>query len=135
MVVSQRPSEVSDTIFAQCNNFIALRLTNTSDQSYIKSLLPNNTSAVADILPTLQPGQCLMVGDASPIPAIVQLEKPNPEPQSKNVDVYDVWKEDWKEIDKNELITLNKSFPICRTIEIRQTGLYPSLVDHAASSA
>ena len=28
-----------------------------------------------------------------------------------------------------------KSFPICRTIEIRQTGLYPSLVDHAASSA
>lgn len=106
MVVSQRPSEVSDTIFAQCNNFIALRLTNTSDQSYIKSLLPNNTSAVADILPTLQPGQCLMVGDASPIPAIVQLEKPNPEPQSKNVDVYDVWKEDWKEIDKNEPITL-----------------------------
>jgi hypothetical protein len=58
MVVSQRPSEVSDTIFAQCNNFIAL-------------------------------------------------EKPNPEPQSKNVDVYDVWKEDWKEIDKNEPITLN----------------------------
>ena len=70
---------------------------------YIKSLLPNNTSAVADILPTLQPEQCLMVGDASPIPAIVQLEKPNPEPQSKNVDVYDVW----KEIDKNEPITLN----------------------------
>ena len=30
---------------------------------------------------------------------------------------------------------LNKSFPICRTIEIRQTGLHPSLVDHAASSA
>ena len=107
MVVSQRPSEVSDTIFAQCNNFIALRLTNISDQSYIKNLLPNNTNAVAEILPTLQPGQCLMVGDASPIPAIVQLEKPNPEPQSKNVDVYDVWKEDWKEIDKDESVTLN----------------------------
>lgn len=107
MVVSQRPSEVSDTIFAQCNNFIALRLTNISDQSYIKNLLPNNTNAVAEILPTLQPGQCLMVGDASPIPAIVQLEKPNPEPQSKNVDVYDVWKEDWKEIDRDESVTLN----------------------------
>ncbi|WP_193554374.1 MULTISPECIES: hypothetical protein [Bacillota] len=48
-----------------------------------------------------------MVGDASPIPAIVQLEKPNPEPQSKNVDVYDVWKEDWKEIDRDESVTLN----------------------------
>lgn len=67
----------------------------------------NNSSAVADILPTLQPGQCLVVGAASPIPAIVQLEKPNPEPQSKNIDVYDVWKEEWKEIDKNEPVTLN----------------------------
>lgn len=55
-------------------------------------MLPNNTSAVTDILPTLQPGQCLMVGDTSPIPAIVQLEKPNPNPQSKNVDVYNIWK-------------------------------------------
>ena len=90
MVVSQRPSEVSDTIFAQCNNFIALRLTNTADQSYIKNLLPDNTSAVADVLPTLQPGQCLVVGDSSLIPAVVQMEKPNPEPQSKNVSVYDV---------------------------------------------
>ena len=107
MVVSQRPSEVSDTIFAQCNNFIALRLTNISDQSYIKNLLPNNTDAIAEILPTLQPGQCLMVGDASPIPAIVQLEKPDPEPQSKNVNVYDVWKEVWKELDGNESVTLN----------------------------
>ncbi len=106
MVVSQRPSEVSDTIFAQCNNFIALRLTNTSDQSYIKNLLPDNTSAVADILPTLQPGQCLVVGDSSPIPAVVQMEKPDPEPQSKNVSVYDVWKEEWKRIDKDEPITI-----------------------------
>ena len=58
MVVSLRPSEVSDTIFTQCNNFIALRITNTSDQSYIKNLLPNNTSAVADIFPTLQTVSC-----------------------------------------------------------------------------
>lgn len=106
MVVSQRPSEVSDTIFAQCNNFIALRLTNTADQSYIKNLLPDNTSAVADILPTLQPGQCLVVGDSSPIPAVVRMEKPNPEPQSKNVSVYDIWKEEWKRIDKDETITI-----------------------------
>ena len=36
MVVSQRPSEVSETIFAQCNNFVTLKLTNQNDQSYIK---------------------------------------------------------------------------------------------------
>lgn len=107
MVVSQRPSEVSDTIFAQCNNFISLRLTNTSDQLYIKNLLPNNTNAVAEVLPTLQPGQCLVVGDASPLPAIVKIEKPKPEPQSRNVNVCDVWKENWKNIDHNEPVTIS----------------------------
>ena len=107
MVVSQRPSEVSDTIFAQCNNFVSLRLTNTSDQSYIKNLLPNNTNSVADVLPTLQPGQCLVVGDATPMPSIVQMDKPKPEPQSRNVNVCDVWNEEWKNIDKDEPITIN----------------------------
>lgn len=106
MVVSQRPSEVSDTIFAQCNNFVSLRLTNTSDQAYIKNLLPNNTNSVADVLPTLQPGQCLVVGDATPLPSIVQMEKPKPEPQSKNVAVCDVWNEEWKKIDQDEPVTI-----------------------------
>lgn len=99
MVVSQRPSEVSDTIFAQCNNFVALKLTNSADQNYIKNLLPNNSGAVADVLPTLGLGECLIVGDASPIPAIVKMELPNPEPQSQNVKVHKVWMETWKNID------------------------------------
>lgn len=106
MVVSQRPSEVSDTIFAQCNNFVSLRLTNTSDQTYIKNLLPNNTNSIADILPTLQPGQCLVVGDATPLPSIIQMEKPIPEPQSKNVNVCDIWNEEWKKIDQDEPVTI-----------------------------
>lgn len=106
MVVSQRPSEVSDTIFAQCNNFVSLRLTNTSDQTYIKNLLPNNTNSIADILPTLQPGQCLVVGDATPLPSIIQMEKPIPEPQSKNVNVCDIWNEEWKKVDQDEPVTI-----------------------------
>ncbi|MFM5955572.1 MAG: ATP-binding protein, partial [Dolichospermum sp.] len=42
MIVSQRPSEVSDTIFSQCNNFVAMRVTNPTDQEYVKRLLPDN---------------------------------------------------------------------------------------------
>nr|WP_278245306.1 ATP-binding protein [Clostridium sp. BL8] len=103
MVVSQRPSEVSDTIFAQCNNFISLKLTNMADQSYIKNLLPNNASSVADVLPTLSPGECLVVGDASPIPAIIRMDMPSPEPKSENVKVHDVWKENWREIDNHTI--------------------------------
>ncbi|WP_019616133.1 ATP-binding protein [Psychromonas ossibalaenae] len=97
MVVSQRPSEVSPTIFSQCSNFIALRLTNKADQNYIKGLLPENTSAAAEMLPSLGQGEALIVGDASIMPSLVQLPKPIPEPKSASVDVHSVWNESWKE--------------------------------------
>ena len=84
MVVSQRPSEVSETIFAQCNNFVALRLTNVNDQNYMKKLLPDNRSSVTEILPNLGDGECIVIGDAVALPSIVQIRKPNPVPsQSK----------------------------------------------------
>lgn len=104
MVVSQRPSEVSDTIFSQCNNFVALRLTNINDQNYIKNLLPNNANSITDILPTLSAGECLVVGDATPMPAIVKMKMPNPEPKSESIKFHNEWKEDWKDITFEDVI-------------------------------
>ena len=95
MVVSQRPSEVSETIFSQCNNFIVLKLTNINDQSCIKNLLPDNSSSLVDVLPTLASGECLVVGDAVPLPAVVKMDMPSPAPSSSNVNVYDEWNKDW----------------------------------------
>ncbi|MGO9864189.1 MAG: ATP-binding protein [Terriglobales bacterium] len=98
MVVSQRPSEVSETIFAQCSSFLALRLTNDSDQNYVKRLLPDNSSGITDILPNLAPGECVIVGDAVLLPAVVKMPLPDPEPQSQSVRVYKEWKEPWRNI-------------------------------------
>ena len=97
MVVSQRPSEVSETIFSQCNNFISLRLTNVNDQNYVKALMPENSNAIADILPNLGPGECLIVGDATIIPSVVKLDMPNPEPKSQSIRFQDEWQKDWKD--------------------------------------
>ena len=104
MVVSQRPSEVSETIFSQCNNFIVLKLTNINDQNCIKNLLPDNNSALVDILPTLSTGECLVVGDAVPLPAIVKMEMPSPAPSSKNVNVFDEWQKEWINIIFDDVI-------------------------------
>ncbi len=98
MVVSQRPSEVSETIFAQCNNFVALRLTNSADQAYVKRLFPDNSNAIADILPSLAPGECIFVGDAILLPSVVQLPLPVPEPHSQSVSVHKEWQEPWRDI-------------------------------------
>ena len=104
MVVSQRPSEVSETIFSQCNNFIVLKLTNVNDQSCIKNLLPDNNASLVDVLPTLASGECLVVGDAVPLPAVVKMDMPNPIPNSSNVNVYDEWNKDWIDIVFDDVI-------------------------------
>lgn len=98
MVVSQRPSEVSETIFAQCNNFMSLRLTNDADQAYIRRLFPDNSNAITEILPNLAPGECVVVGDAVLLPAVIKMPLPAPEPHSQSVKVHKEWKEPWREV-------------------------------------
>ena len=104
MVVSQRPSEVSDTIFSQCNNFVVLKLTNVNDQNCIKNLLPDNNVSLVAVLPTLAAGECLVVGDAVPLPAVVKMDMPNPFPNSSNVNVYDEWNKDWIDLVFDDVI-------------------------------
>ncbi len=98
MVVSQRPSEVSETIFAQCNNFIALRLTNDADQNYVKRLFPDNSNAITDGLPNLAPGECIVVGDAVVLPAVIRMPLPEPQPHSQSVKVHSEWLENWRDV-------------------------------------
>ncbi|WP_324020972.1 ATP-binding protein [Aeromonas caviae] len=98
MVVSQRPSEVSETIFAQCNNFMSLRLTNDADQAYIRRLFPDNSNAITEILPNLAPGECVVVGDAVLLPAVIKMPLPAPEPHSQSVKVHKEWQEPWRDV-------------------------------------
>ena len=48
LLASQRPSEISETIFSQCNNFVAMRLTNPVDQDYVKRLLPDSLGSLIE---------------------------------------------------------------------------------------
>lgn len=99
LLASQRPSEISETIFAQCNNFLALRLTNPNDQNYVKRLLPDTLGNLVEKMPTLRAGECLLIGDAVVLPSIVQIQECDPKPSSSDIPYYDLWKQEWKELD------------------------------------
>ena len=99
MIVSQRPSEISETITAQCNNFIAMRLLNPNDQSYVRKLVPDSLANLIDILPTLQQGEAFVIGDAVAIPARVLIDMPNPTPASGDIKFFNKWQK--KEADTN----------------------------------
>lgn len=94
VVISQRPSEVNKTILSQCSNYISMRLTNADDQGVIKKLLPDNLGGLSELLPTLDTGEALVVGDASLIPSRIRIAEPKQKPNSGTVDFWNRWQED-----------------------------------------
>lgn len=91
VVISQRPAEVNRTVLSQCSNVIAMRLTNGDDQAVIKRLLPDSLGSFGDLLPVLDTGEALVVGDASLLPTRVRVAKPSQEPDSQTVPFWDRW--------------------------------------------
>ncbi|MFA9441777.1 ATP-binding protein [Uliginosibacterium sp. sgz301328] len=91
LVVSQRPSDVSKTILSQCNNFLSLRLTNDTDQAVIKRLMPDSLAGLTSVLPLLDTGEALMLGDAVLLPSRIRLDKPAITPDSATRDFWKEW--------------------------------------------
>jgi len=91
VVISQRPAEVSRTVLSQCNNFVALRLTNAEDQSVIQRLLPDSLGGLTGVLPILDVGEALVVGDASLLPSRIRIQQPNARPSSGTVEFWNEW--------------------------------------------
>jgi hypothetical protein len=91
VVISQRPAEVNRTVLSQCNNVNAMRLTNGDDQAVIKRLLPDSLGGFGDLLPVLDVGEALVVGDASLLPSRVRIAEPRFWPNSATVDFWTRW--------------------------------------------
>lgn len=91
VVISQRPSEVNRTVLSQSGNFIAMRLTNADDQNVIKKLLPDSLGDFAELLPILDIGEALVVGDASLLPSRIRVNKPTKKPDSNTLKFWEEW--------------------------------------------
>ncbi|MGN0364688.1 MAG: ATP-binding protein [Suilimivivens sp.] len=99
VVISQRPSEVNRTVLSQSNNFIAMRLTNVDDQSVVKRLLPDSLGDYAEMLPILDIGEALVVGDASLLPSRIRIAPPEMKPRSATIDFWDEWSKESTSVD------------------------------------
>lgn len=104
VVISQRPSEVNRTVLSQSNNFIAMRLTNVDDQSVVKRLLPDSLGDYAEMLPILDIGEALVVGDASLLPSRIRVTTPILKPRSATIDFWDEWSKEATTVDLHNAI-------------------------------
>jgi len=76
MIVSQRPTEIDETILSQCGTFIALRLSNSADRNKVQSLLSDNLAGVIESLPVLRTGEAIIIGEAARLPIRCRIALP-----------------------------------------------------------
>ncbi len=90
-IVSQRPSELSETTISQCSNFLVFKMFHPRDLQFIKDIISSADVTVTNKIKTLHPGTCIMFGTAFKMPTIAILDRPNPEPLSQSCDINKTW--------------------------------------------
>ena len=95
-LVTQRPTELSETVLSQCSNFLIFKINHPSDLEYIEKMVPNISEDVIEKQKSLQSGTCIAFGKMMKIPMIVKMQIPNPAPQSSNARIFDKWMIQWK---------------------------------------
>jgi len=90
-LITQRPSELSETSISQCSNFLILRTLHPKDLTFIKNMVPSVNSSIVEQLKLLQAGNCIAFGTAFKVPISMKFEKPVPEPLSNNADIKAAW--------------------------------------------
>lgn len=109
---SQRPSELSPTVLSQCNSYLLHRISNDRDQELVHKLVPDNLRGLLRDLPSLPSRHAILLGWASELPVLVQMNAlpEHHRPKSDDPDFWAVWsgqgsdgitverKVDWKAI-------------------------------------
>ena len=90
-LISQRPSDLSETSISQCSNFLIFKMLHPRDIGYIREMVPNITEEVVKRLRILQPGNAMAFGTAFKVPVLTRIDKPNPAPSSSSCDISASW--------------------------------------------
>ena len=90
-LISQRPSDLSETSISQCNNFLIFKMLHPRDIQYIRDMVPNITNEIVKRLRVLQPGNCIAFGNAFHVHVLIKMDKPSPPPSSSSCDISENW--------------------------------------------
>lgn len=107
LIVSQRPAELNTTIMSQCNNIVSLKVINDIDKSAVAAMLTDSLVGIVEMLPNLDVGECVVVGDAIMLPSKIILDKPKEKPKSATIDFWDRWYDGKQTVFDIDAATLN----------------------------
>ena len=118
-LITQRPSELSNTALSQCSNFIVLRMFHPADLDIVKNITSSVSDSDVEKLKSLGPGNALCFGNAFRLPLFVKVDKPDPTPSSSNVRIVNQWFKTADEIEKDWVVHVGQTSPMIdvQTIE------------------
>jgi DNA helicase HerA-like ATPase len=92
-LISQRPSDVESTVLSQCNSWLVLRLSNSSDQEHVSKFLPDSLNGLTKMLSSLTRREAIFVGEAAALPSRIRIRKLKPEqlPDSNDIKFAQGW--------------------------------------------
>lgn len=107
-LVTQRPSELDETVLSQCGTIIALRMNNSKDRGHIRAAIQDELQTMVDLLPSLRTGEGIISGEGVKIPSRIQFYKLSNAPNSSDPKVSEKWmqEKDIKIDDYKELLSL-----------------------------
>lgn len=81
-LATQRPCDLTESVLSQMGTMIVHRLTNAHDREVVERASGDLDRRVAAFLPTLAPGEAVLVGADLPIPLTVHVDRPTWPPLS-----------------------------------------------------
>lgn len=94
ILITQRPSELDETVLSQCGSVIALRMTNGKDRAHVSSAIQDDLQDLATLLPSLRTGEGLVIGDMVRIPSRIKFDKIANAVSSSDPKVVAEWKKE-----------------------------------------
>ena len=91
VLVTQRPSELDDTVLSQCGTILALRMNNARDRGFIRSAMQDELQTLVDLLPSLRVGEGVISGEGVKMPSRIQFYKLSDAPKGADPKVSERW--------------------------------------------
>lgn len=91
LLVTQRPSELDETVLSQCGSIIALRMTNSRDKGHVVSAMQDELREMADVLSGLRTGEAIVSGEAVRIPSRIKFFQSNASTKSSDPVASKLW--------------------------------------------
>jgi len=90
-IITQRPSRVDQTVLSQCQSQIIMRIINPKDQEAVANSSEELGARLASDLPSLKPGEAIVVGPALPKPAFIKVRPKVLDYGGGDLDLVEEW--------------------------------------------